>query len=79
MKKCIFLGYSGTNQYRIWDPTTKSIQIVKDIIFDKSNIISNLEEIQIDLEDLSNQSSEKIIIDQSQDQLSPESDKTPPL
>src|SRR5579871_429367 len=40
--KCIFLGYSGTNQYRLWDPEKKDIIIAKDIKFDESRIINNL-------------------------------------
>src|SRR5579871_4964314 len=40
--KYIFLGYSGTNQYRLWDPEKKDIIIAKDIKFDESRIINNL-------------------------------------
>src|SRR5579871_3836214 len=40
--KYIFLGYSGTNQYRLWDLEKKDIIIAKDIKFDESRIINNL-------------------------------------
>src|SRR5579871_4813635 len=40
--KYIFLGYSGINQYRLWDLEKKNIIIAKDIKFDESRIINNL-------------------------------------
>src|SRR5579871_1894156 len=40
-RKCIFLGYSGSNQYRIWDPEQKKLHFTKDVIFDESNIIKD--------------------------------------
>ena len=40
--KYIFLGYSRINQYRLWDPEKKDIIITKNIKFDKSRIINNL-------------------------------------
>src|SRR5579871_5853366 len=40
-RKCIFLGYSRSNQYQIWDLEQKKLYFAKDIIFNKSNIIKD--------------------------------------
>src|SRR5579871_3652691 len=52
-RKCIFLGYSGSNQYQIWDPEQKKLHFAKDVIFDKSNIIKDQIDFSKNLEKLS--------------------------
>lgn len=33
--KCTLVGYGGTNQYRVWDPSRKDVIVSRDVVFDE--------------------------------------------
>ena len=37
--KCKFLGYAGTNQYRLWNPVSRKVITARDVHFDESYML----------------------------------------
>lgn len=37
--KCQLLGYTGTNQYRLWNPSSKKVIVSRDVTFDESKLL----------------------------------------
>jgi hypothetical protein len=54
-QKCFFVGYAGTNHYRLYDPATRIVIIIRDVWFNESSTDQNdtqSYDIELNMDDL---------------------------